>query len=243
MKRLAILFIFITSPIFGQNNPMFDSLDYYHRNKIKSIHFHLSSWYYSPGWKYLKFSFDKKNNTLTCDSMVYYDPSSPTAKKVKSLGTRKFSMRDTVYHKKGFSNSSRIKHQFDKNGRLMKKIEITEFDAPSMKNPTTSGALKGAKNFTSTTTYIYADASSKKLLRTVTESPYILEERNYFYESQLLVKRIDTKTNKSTRDKSVDTFIYEYYPDKKLKKEIRRVKDGQCKSGCEGSIEYTYDTD
>ncbi len=49
--------------------------------------------------------------------------------------------------------------------------------------------------------------------------------------------------NKIDKSISVDTFLYEYYPDKKLKKETRKVKNSRCKTNCEGTIEYKYDTE
>ena len=77
----------------------------------------------------------------------------------------------------------------------------------------------------------------------MTESPYHIEERKFYYDNNLLIKRIGTDSNKISHKITINTFLYEYYNDKKLRKEIRKVSDTHCKSDCEGIIEYKYDTD
>lgn len=228
----------MTSGLFGQDNPMFDSLDYFTRNKIMNIHYLISSWYYSPGWDYMKFSFNKKTSTLNCDSIHYIDPSSPMAK-TTTLGSRRLNLKDTVYHRPGFAYSTTIKYQFDLNGRLTKMLDITEYYNPSA----VDGLLPSDKTFTTTTEYFYADDVSKKLVRTTTDFHSFLEERNFFYKNNRLIKRVDKQINKNDKKVSVDTHLYKYYADGKLRKETRQVKDGRCKSNCIGTIEYKYDVE
>jgi hypothetical protein len=245
-KWPSVIFFLITSSLFGQDNPMFDSLEYFRRNKITRVHYYMSSWYYSTGFKYLRFSFDKNTNTLSNDSLVFHDPSLNRAKKITTLGTHDFSLKDTVYRREGFSYSSTIKYQFDGYGRLIRILDITDhYNVRAVDDAATSifDVSPSEKTYTTTTEYFYADSKSKRIKLMTTESPYYREERNFFYKDNRLVKRVDRKTQKGNRDVSVDTFLYEYYVDGKLMKETRKVKDSRCKSHCEGTIEYKYDTD
>jgi hypothetical protein len=245
-KSLSLTFFLIVFRLFGQDHPMFDSLDYYKRNKIKRVHYYVSSWYYSPGFKYLRFSFDRNTNTLSNDSVVFHDPSLNRAKRTGTLGTRSFSLKDTVYRQDGYTYSSTIKYQFDDLGRLVRRSDITEHNNVRTVGDS-SGSIfdvsPGEKSYTTTTEYFYADPRSKRLKLTTTESPYYREERKYFYQGGRLVKRVDRKTQKGSKDVSIDTFLYEYYADGKVRKETRKVTDSRCKARCEGTIEYKYDTD
>lgn len=239
MKKLIVILTFLSCSLLGQDNPMFDSVDYFLRNKIKTVHWYISEDFCSPGWDYLKLSFDKNTRTLNSDSAHYRDTSSAMAK-TKISGSRGFLFRDSVYNRPGFAYSTTIKYQFDKKGRLIKKLDITEY-YPDSKVP---GLSASDKKYTTTTEYFYADASTKKIIKTTTKSLHYSEEINFIYEKSRLLKRVNVKTQKNDKNRSTDTFTYEYYDDGKLRKETRQLIDPRYKQPmCAGFIEYKYDTD
>jgi hypothetical protein len=237
MKRLIVILTFLTSGLFGQENPMFDSVDYFLRNKIKVVHEYYSSWYYGLPWEYLKMSFDKNKKTLRLDSIKFEDPNSTFAKSMKTGGVNSFRMRDTIIRKDNYNDT--IKHFYDNKKRL-KKIVYSSMTTKSHNFPA------DPKDFiphVTTTTYIYEDSISKKIKRVVIESPFYIETRNFYYTKSLLSTRTSLDSNKISGRIKSEVTTYDYFPDKKLKRQTRRVTSDHCPTICEGSIEYKYDTE
>ena len=219
-KKLSIIFIFVSFNLFGQDNPMFDSLDYFLRNKIRNIYFDISTWYYAPSFSSFKITFDKKSLTQNGVS---------------------FSFRDTVISKgQGFNDT--IKYIYDNKRRLIKKL-VTSTTTVSKQNEILNSRPSDRAPYLTTTTYFYSDSSTKRLKKTVTESSSYIEERNFYYDKYLLSVRTSLDSNKIDHKVTFETTTYDYYPDKKLKKETRRVASDRCPDNCEGTIEYKYDTD
>jgi hypothetical protein len=250
MKRISIILIFISSSLFGQDNPMFDSLDYFQRNKIKTVHCQTNSWWYAPPFKNWKISFDKDTKRIKYNSFVFDDTTSSMAKSFssESSGGWDFRFNDTIIkNEKGLPNDT-IRYVFDNNKRLSKKVVIstTPKHSNSIHSKINSAGVR-VPHIT-TTTYFYADASSKRLKKKITESPYYIEEDSYYYDKYLLSIRTSLDSNKLDHKVKLETTVYDYYPDKKLKKETRRVASDHCPgivggTTCEGIIEYKYDTE
>ncbi len=96
--------------------------------------------------------------------------------------------------------------------------------------------------------YYYSDTSSSKLQRIIIESPNHVEQCDFYYDKYLLSMKTKRDSNKITNKVHFEMFRYEYYRDRKLKKEIRRVSDDYCpgfigNTTCEGAIEFKYETE
>jgi hypothetical protein len=98
MKRLIVILTLLTSGLFGQDNPMFDSLAFFERNKIKTIHCTAPSWWYSPPFKSWKISFDKTKKTQSYHSYIPRYTSNKMAKAIASAEPTSwnFKFRDTI---------------------------------------------------------------------------------------------------------------------------------------------------
>lgn len=231
---------------------MFDSLDYFVRNKIKTIHYNISPWYYSPPWHYVKMSFNKQNNTLKCDSIGFDDVNSPTAKYFDKTGKgRSFGFKDTIIlGEQGMYNDT-VRHYFDAKGRI-KQIQVKSaekiYNGPVKSLiPDKQDNVNQLENkmipTTLITSYFYYNDSTKKLKQIVTENKDYKEVRNYYYSQSLLSTQTKIDSNKIAHQVGFETTFYDYYPDKKLKKETRRVSTENCPNICEGVIEYKYETE
>jgi len=241
MKRLIIILFLISSSLFGQNNPMFDSVDYFLRNKIKTVHEYHSSWYYGGIISYFKTSFDKQTRTLRYDSLGFNPADSLFAKDFMGF-VRNFRLRDTIYPRSNGYNDT-IKYIFDSKKRLYKRIYAST--APkNVGRIGIKGSLGGERvPHVTTTTYFYTDTISKKISQEITESPYFIDKRNFYYTKTFLSTRTSVDSNKLSNRINFESMVYDYYPDKKLKKQTRRVSTDHCPGICEGTIEYKYDTE
>jgi hypothetical protein len=239
--------MFFTSTFFGQDNPMFDSLDYFQRNKIRTIHCETNSWWYALPFKKWQLSFDKKTNVVKVHSFVFDDKTSSFAKTIKP-SARNFTLHDTVIQTNRSEYNDTVKYFFDNKKRLSKKLFISTAQMLSDSNLTNSITDSERVLHITTITYFYADTISSKLKRTITESPYYIEESNYYYDKHLLSVRTSLDSNKISKEIKFEVTAYDYYPDKKLKKETRRVLSEHCPgivegTICEGIINYKYDTE
>lgn len=256
MKRLSIIFILLTSGLFGQDNPMFDSLDYFQRNKIKTIHCKTESWWYRGPFKEWSISFDKDAKTKKYHSFVYWD--SDTSGLVKAISSnvsnpQNFNFDDYSGHSPNGESFTEIKHIFDNKKRLQKKIMVQK-NSNSVStygfrfSGSTSSTDEVNKEFITSTNYYYSDTASNKLKRIVEESPYHIEETNFYYEKFLLTLKTITDSNKIDNKIKFETISYDYYPDRKLKRQTRRVASDHCpgiygRTECYGSTEFKYDTE
>ena len=218
---------------------MFDSVDYFLRNKIKVIYEYHSSWYYGLPLEYVKSSFDKKSKTFRLDSIKFNDPTSPIAKNFKIGGINNFVLRDTVTTRQdGFKDT--LKYFFDNKKRLKQKAHISWL---LKQGNFISSNPKDLVRHVTTWTYIYEDSNSKKLKSVVTESPYFIDTKNFYYCKLLLSTRTSLDSNKIDHKITFETMSYDYYSDNKLKRQTRRVTSDHCPTICEGTIEYKYETD
>lgn len=246
---LFFISLFVSVNSFAQDNPMFDSLDYFVRNKIKTIHYNISPWYYSPPWHYVKMSFNKQNNTLKCDSIGFDDVNSPTAKYFSKTGKgRSFGFKDTIMLGEQGRYNDTVKHYFDTKGRITQiQVKSAEYKYGTGVATSNTGQSKNVNNevipIISNTFYFYFNDSTKKLKQIVTENKDYKKVRNYYYSQSLLSTQTEIDSNKIARQVGFETTFYDYYPDKKLKKETRRVSTENCPNICEGVIEYKYETE
>jgi hypothetical protein len=261
MKKLIVILSFLTSGLFGQDNPMFDSLDYFERNKIKTIYCTANSWWYAFPFKSWQISFDKDKKTMTNHSYVPRHTDDKMAMAISSAEPTSwnFKYRDTIIKAPEGEARSETKYLYDNKGRLQKIISTT-FNVPSESqygfrysenkdsNKTNSVGSQDKNSHATSTTYFYTDTVSRKLKRITTESPYYFKITNFYYEKYLLGMKTETDSNKITQNINFQTFKYEYYRDRKLKREIRTVPSEHCpgfigNTTCEGIIEYKYDTE
>lgn len=256
MKKLILFLTFLTSGLFGQNNPMFDSLDYFQRNKIKTIYCKTESWWYRGPFRGWSISFDKEAKTKKYHSFVYWD--TDTSELVKAISAQfsqpqKFDFNDYSGYSNNGDSYTEIKHFFDHKKRLQKIIMIQKRSRAVSTygfrfSDSTASTSEVNKEFMTTTNYYYSDTASNKLKRIVEESPYHVEETNFYYEKYLLTLKTITDSNKLDHKINFETFTYDYYPDRKLKRETRRVASENCpgiygRTECYGSTEFTYDTE
>jgi hypothetical protein len=256
-KYLAVILIFSASNLFGQFNPMFDSLDYFERNKIETIYCKANSWWYASPFKSWEISFNKEKKTKTYHSYVVWDT---TIKWASAIATAEpasldFKFRDTIIKAGEDGTNTEIKHVFDSKKRLQKKLVINNnfpvelLDGFRYSDKDTIGSSSGvSKAHVTSTTYYYMDTSSKKIKKIITESPYHIKETNFYYEKFLLSMITELDSNKNSQVVDFEVIRYDYYPDRKLKRETRRVATEYCPgiaghASCEGSIEYKYDTE
>jgi len=261
MKNLIVLLTFLTLGVLGQDNPMFDSLDYFERNKIKTIYCTANSWWYAFPFTSWQISFDNDKKTIMNHSFV---PRHTDDKLAMAISSGKptswnFKYRDTIIKDQKGQDRSEARYLYDNKGRLHKTI-YTTFNVPPEaqygfrysekkdSDKTDSDGYRHKKSHTTSTTYFYTDTVSKKLKRITTESPYYLKITNFYYEKYLVGMKTETDSNKITQNINFQTFKYEYYRDRKLKREIRTVPSEYCpgfigNTSCEGIIEYTYDTE
>ncbi|MES2679407.1 MAG: hypothetical protein V4635_05955 [Bacteroidota bacterium] len=244
MKRLIVILTFLTSGLFGQDNPILDSVDYFLRNKIKVIHEYHSSWYYGHPWAYKKSSFDKKSRVLRLDSIKFKwdDPNSSWTKFMKPGSLTTFGSRDTIFRRENNFNDT-IKHFYDKNKRLTKTLFIATAPKQSEDGSLSIGENAERVPHITTTIFLYADSVSKKIKRTITESPYFISVTNFYYDKTLLSIMATLDSNKLVNKITFETTTFDYYPDKKLRKQTRRVSSDYCPDICEGTIEYKYETE
>ncbi len=255
MQKLILILVLSATGLFGQDNPMFDSLEYFQRNKIKVIHCKTESWYYADPFKEWSISFDKDAKTKKYQSFVYWDRDTfPLAKAISASlsNPQSFSFDDYSGYSADGESFTEIKHIFDSRNRLIKKVMLQKntkalstygfrfSDSTSSTNPVNN-------EFVTTTNFYYADTTNK-LSKIVEESPYHIEEAKFYYEKILLSMKTITDSNKLDHKIGFETVSYDYYPDRKLRRETRRVASDNCpgvygRTECYGSVEFKYDTE
>ena len=239
---------------------MFDSLNYFQRNKIKTIYCEADQWWYGHPFKKWEIVFDKNKNSTRYKSIV---PRYRDGQLIQNLISylcqdRYFKFRDTTFYTIDNNISREIKYSFDNNMRLKRQETIdyqssresqygfrfsTKDSAASLK-PSSS---KSNKHITSIT-YIYEDSDNNKIKKIIEESPNYVAITNFYYEQFLLSTKTKLDSNKITNEIKFESIAYDYYPDRKLKRETRRVADGRCpglagNTICQGTIIYKYDTE
>ena len=143
--------------------------------------------------------------------------------------------RDTIKENE-FGSKDTARNYFDKHKRIIKSVAV----ALARENP---NSIAKIEREVYTRTYSYADSTKNKIKKIVWETPYFIEEKNFYYDKYLLSLRTTLNYNKITKKTYFETTSYDYYPDKKLKRETRRVADNECPGNCVGVIEYSYETE
>lgn len=237
---------------------MFDSLDYFVRNRIKTVHFHAYGDNTPDEFKNISANFDKDK---------------------KTFNGRHFRLRDTIFVKQWYDPRDKqthsqkyndtIRYTFDKKGRLTSQFHVDQY---------------GVGPSQITTTYLYTDDDSKRIKTIIKETTEYIDSTKYSYDKKYLIKRVNTLHRKrySLKDSTIKgssknyldysslpynhyyselhsnhdmtrctfesesptTVLYEYYQDGKLKKETRMYAMKFCENNlCKSYIDYKYDTD
>jgi len=190
---ISKIFILLTFVSFGQKVPFFDSLDFFMRTQTKQIDVKITK--DGKLYRQLKCEFDKKVGSVTwCGKEQYGE----------------FECGDKIYLKlvnKDTTNISGIitRFFFDNNGRLTKSTSM-------INNPDQAPQI-------TSTTYYYVDNTTKRLQLILEELPFQYTLITYFYYDHLkLVKTVGIEIHTNNINKTT-TYLYEYYPDKRLKTE------------------------